>query len=75
VAEGLTFFLDEAAVRTLFCDVARFAMAGDSFGCDFVTPQPPGVEAATGYVTEDPGLFSACGWVAERHAFDRVGEA
>jgi methyltransferase (TIGR00027 family) len=75
LAEGLTMYLDEAAVRDLLSDVARLALTGDSFGCDFLTQQPPGVEAATGYMTEDPGpLFSACGWVAERHAFDRVGE-
>jgi methyltransferase (TIGR00027 family) len=72
LAEGLTFYLAEAAVRNLFRDIARLATPGDALGSDFVTQAPPGVDAAFGFTTEDPTqLFSDCGWSAERHTFDR----
>jgi methyltransferase (TIGR00027 family) len=75
LAEGLTFYLSEAAVRNLLGDIAQVAGAGDAFGCDFVMEPPPGVDAATGYATNDPKpLFRACGWKAERYDYAHESE-
>ncbi len=75
LAEGLTFYLTETAVRNLFTDIANLTRAGDAFGCDFVMQRPPEVDAATGFTTDDStALFRECGWRAERYSFDQEGE-
>jgi O-methyltransferase involved in polyketide biosynthesis len=75
-AEGLTFYLDETAVRNLLRDIARLAIPGDALGCDFVTEPPLRVTAAAhGFSTDDPTrLFTECGRTAERYSFDREGK-
>jgi methyltransferase (TIGR00027 family) len=75
LAEGLTFYLSESAVRTLFGDIAHLARPGDALGCDFVTQLPPATDAAKGFITDDPAaLFRGCGWHFERYAFDSESE-
>jgi hypothetical protein len=71
LAEGLTFYLGETAVRNLLRDIAQLACEGDALGCDFVTQLPPEVDAAQGFTIEDPtALFRDCGWRSVRYAFD-----
>jgi methyltransferase (TIGR00027 family) len=75
LAEGLTFYLDEAAVRTLFADIAAVAKAGDALGADFVSVPPPAVETLTRFTTEDAtGLLTACGWDSKQFFYDLEGE-
>jgi methyltransferase (TIGR00027 family) len=71
LAEGLTFYLDESVVRRLFASIASLASRADRVGTDFVAIPPPGVDAATGFTTDDPvGLLRAWGWDAQRYNYD-----
>jgi methyltransferase (TIGR00027 family) len=75
LAEGLTFYLGESAVRNLFRDIGQLAHAGDALGCDFVMQLPPEVDAAKGFTTADPeALFRDCGWRCEQYGFDGESE-
>jgi methyltransferase (TIGR00027 family) len=75
LAEGLTFYLDEAAVRRLFTDVAGIAAAGDTLGVDFVSVAPPDVGPLVRFTTDDAtGLLRVCGWDSERMFYDLEGE-
>jgi methyltransferase (TIGR00027 family) len=75
LAEGLTFYLDEAAVRRLFRDISALVSPGDRLGTDFVSVAPPSIEAPIRFTTDDAnGLLRDCGWDAERFYYDREGE-
>jgi methyltransferase (TIGR00027 family) len=74
LAEGLTFYLEEIVVRRLFTDIASLVLRGDRVGADFVAIAPPGVEAATGFTTDDPiALLRAWGWNAHQYSYDEEG--
>jgi methyltransferase (TIGR00027 family) len=75
LAEGLTFYLDEAAVRGLFTDIASLAAEGDALGTDFVAVAPPSFEALTRFTSEDAtGLLTACGWDSKNFFYELEGE-
>jgi methyltransferase (TIGR00027 family) len=74
LAEGLTFYLDDAVVQRLFTDIASLSSTGDRLGTDFVALAPPGVEAATGFTTDDPvALLQTWGWDAREYRYDEQG--
>jgi methyltransferase (TIGR00027 family) len=75
LAEGLTFYLDEAAVRRLFTDIASLAADGDVLGADFVSVPPPSFDALIRFTTEDAtDLLTACGWDSWKFFYDLEGE-
>lgn len=74
LAEGLTFYLNETVLRRLFDDIEALALSGDRVGTDFVAVAPPGVEAATGFTTDDPvALLRGWGWDAHEYRYDDEG--
>jgi methyltransferase (TIGR00027 family) len=57
LAECLTFYLDEPAVRGLFTDIATLAAPNDQLGTDFVSVAPPAVDAHIGSGPRTPRPF------------------
>jgi methyltransferase (TIGR00027 family) len=74
LAEGLTFYLDELVVSQLFAGIASLALRTDQVGADFVGIPPPGVEAVTRFITDDPvALLEAWGWDASTYSYVEEG--
>jgi steroid delta-isomerase-like uncharacterized protein len=70
-AEGLTFYLDEAELGTLFVDIARIALPGDALGCDFVThPLPVDPRTLSWARRPSPQIVGVAGLL---HLFDDAG--
>jgi hypothetical protein len=58
----------------MFAGIASLATRDDRAGVDFVAIPPPGVEAATGFTTDDPvALLQAWGWDGSTHSYAEEG--
>jgi methyltransferase (TIGR00027 family) len=74
LAEGLTFYLDEAAVRRLFIAISELVIEGDALGVDFVSVPPPGFDHLVRFTTSEPAsILAESGWDSRVHLYDVEG--